>query len=442
MSIELATLLMFGVMIVLLLSGLPIAFALAGSALLFGVFMWGPASIQVVIYKASDTMRENIIVAVPLFIFMACVLERSGIAEGLYKVMYSWMGPLRGGLAAGTVVGCTIIAAMSGISTTGVLMMGILGLPSMARRKYEMKIAMGAIMAGGALGILIPPSIPMIVYAAIAGQSVGKIFLGGIIPGFILSGLFIVYIMVRAYLNPDLCPPIAVEDRVGWTEKLFSLREILLPVCLVIGVLGSIFAGIATPTEAASVGAFGTLVSASIYRRFNWQLLKESAFRTLEMLAMVMWIVFGAGVFSSMYQGLGATQLIQHLLTTWPVNKWVIIILMQLTWMFLGCLMDVVSMLMVTAPVFIPVIEFLGLDPIWFAILYSVNSEMGYLTPPFGVNLFVMKGITAKGFAGREVKMSEIYQAALPFIGIQLLCLILVMIFPKLATWLPSLFLT
>jgi len=204
---------------------------------------------------------------------------------------------------------------------------------------------------------------------------------------------------------------------------------------------GSIFAGVATPTEAASVGAFGTLVSALINRRFDWQLLKEASYRTLEMLAMVMWIVFGAGVFSSMYQGLGATQLIQDLLTNWPVNKWIIIILMQLTWIVLGCLMDVVSMLMITAPVFIPVVEMLGLDPIWFAILYSVNSELGYITPPFGVNLFVMKGITAKGFAGREVKMSEIYQASLPFIGLQLFCLILVMIFPKLATWLPSLFL-
>ena len=299
MSIEFATLLMFVSMMVLLASGLPVAFVLGGISLLFGFALWGPESINVVAIAASDLLRANLLVAVPLFVFMAFMLEKSGIAEDLYGVMHSWMGGLKGGLAAGTVIACTIVAAMSGISTTGVLMMGIIGLPAMQRRNYDTQLSMGCIMAGGALGPLIPPSVVLIVYSLLSGQSIGKLFLGGIFPGLLLAFVFIVYILVRCFLNPDLGPALPIEERASWKEKFFALRGILLPVLIVSGVLGSLFFGIATPTEAASVGALGAIISAAIYRRLNGKILKDVAFDSLKTVSMVMWVIFGAGCFAT-----------------------------------------------------------------------------------------------------------------------------------------------
>jgi tripartite ATP-independent transporter DctM subunit len=434
MSIELVTVLMFLVMFILLASGLPIVFVLGGSALLFGLAMWGPESLHVVVANTSDLMRANLLVAVPLFVFMAYMLERSGMSEELYDVMHRWMGSLRGGLAAGTILGCTIIAAMSGISTTGVLMMGIIGLPAMLRRHYDKKLAMGAIMAGGALGPLIPPSVVLIIYSLLSGQSIGKLFVGGIIPGLILSCLFITYILVRCYSNPGLGPSLPPEERSSWLDKIRALRGIIIPSCLVAAVLGSIFTGIATPTEAAAVGAFGSIISAAIHKHLNWTVLKGVAFQTLKTVSMVMWVIFGAGCFANIYQGIGASEFIQNMIKAWPVNKWVIIILIQVTWLILGCLMDAISILMITSPVFIPVANHLELNLLWFGILYAVNTEMGYLTPPFGVNLFVMRGITQ----GSDITTKDIYGAAWPFVSLQAIGVILVMLIPELITWLPN----
>ncbi|OGR24676.1 MAG: TRAP dicarboxylate transporter subunit DctM [Desulfobacterales bacterium RIFOXYA12_FULL_46_15] len=434
MSIEFATLLMFVSMMVLLASGLPVAFVLGGISLLFGFALWGPESINVVAIAASDLLRANLLVAVPLFVFMAFMLEKSGIAEDLYGVMHSWMGGLKGGLAAGTVIACTIVAAMSGISTTGVLMMGIIGLPAMQRRNYDTQLSMGCIMAGGALGPLIPPSVVLIVYSLLSGQSIGKLFLGGIFPGLLLAFVFIVYILVRCFLNPDLGPALPIEERASWKEKFFALRGILLPVLIVSGVLGSLFFGIATPTEAASVGALGAIISAAIYRRLNGKILKDVAFDSLKTVSMVMWVIFGAGCFATVYQGIGASELIQNIIKSWPVSKWVILCLIQAVWIVLGCLMDAISILMVTAPLFIPVANFLGIDLLWLGLLYAVNTEMAYLTPPFGINLFVMRGITQ----GKGITTREIYKAAIPFVCLQLLVLVLVMVFPEIITWLPG----
>jgi tripartite ATP-independent transporter DctM subunit len=437
MSIEALAVLMFVSMMFMLATGLPIAFVLGGLGLFFGFFAWGSNCVHVLIAHASDLMRANLLLACPLFIFMAYTLERSGIAEDLYDMMYRWMGSLRGGLAIGTVVGCTIVAAMSGISTTGVLMMGIVGLPSMLRRKYDKKLAMGCIMAGGALGPLIPPSLIMIIYSLIAGQSVGKLFLGGVFPGLLLSALFIFYIVTRCYLNPNLGPPLPPEERVGWWEKIIILKNIIIPFLLVLGVLGSISFGVATPTEAAAIGAFGAVLSAGLHRKLNWSIMREVIFKTIRTVCMVMWIIFGAGVFAAVFQGLGASALIQNMLQTWPVNKWVILILMQVTWFILGCLMDCISILLVTAPVFVPVASFLGIDLLWFGVVYVVNTEMGYLTPPFGVNLFVMRGITQ----GTDTTTREIYSSVWPFVALQAIGLVFVMIFPELITWLPNLLL-
>lgn len=433
MSIELASILMFPVMILLLSLGLPVVFVLGGSALLFGVLAWGPASLHVVVASASDLIRANLLVAVPLFVFMAYMLEKSGIAEEIYGVMHKWMGPIRGGLASGTVLGCTIIAAMSGISTTGVLMMGIIGLPSMLRRGYHHRLAMGSIMAGGALGPLIPPSVVLIIYALLSGESIGKLFLGGVIPGLVLSALFIIYITILCYFKPSLGPAIPEAERVNWKEKIIALKGIILPLLIVMGVLGSIFIGVATPTEAAAVGALGAIISAAFYKKLSITIMKGVALQSIKTVSMVMWVIFGAGCFATVYQGIGASALIQDLIKSWPVNKWVILILIQIVWIILGCLMDAISILMVTAPIFLPLATYFGVDLLWFGVVYAVNTEMGYLTPPFGVNLFVMRAITQD----MDISTKEIYMATVPFVGLQFLGLVLVMLIPELITWLP-----
>ena len=434
MSIEIITILMFGLMLLLLASGLPIAFVLGGTSIVFGLFMWGPASMHIIIANASNTMRSTVLVAIPLFVFMAYMLEKSGIAEELYEAMYRWLGSLKGGLAAGTVITCTIVAAMSGISSTGVLLMGIIGLPAMLSRGYDKKIALGSIIAGGALGPLIPPSVVLIVYALISGQSVGKLFLGGVVPGILLSVLFILYILIYALINPTLAPALPKEERFTWKNKIYALKGIIFPFLLVLGVLGSIFFGLATPTEAAAVGAAGSILSALLHGKLNWQTLKYVSYQSLKTVSMVMWVIFAAGCFATIYQGLGASDLIENLLKDLSVNKYIILLIIQVTWVILGMLMDALSILMITAPIFIPVSDFLGFDPLWFGILYAVNTEMGYLTPPFGVNLIIMKGIGHK-----NISMVDIYRSVWPFVILQAIGLLLIIVFPALATWLPDL---
>lgn len=434
MSLGVLTTLMFGVMLIMLATGLPMVFVLGGVGVLFGYFAWGPQSLHVIIANASDLMRATVLVAVPLFVFMAYMLERSGIAEELYEVMYRWLGKLKGGLAAATILCCTVVAAMSGISTTGVLLMGIIGLPAMLRRNYDVKLAMGSIMAGGALGPLIPPSVVLIVYSLISGESVGKLFVGALLPGLLLAFFFITYILILCRMKPELGPSLPEAELFSFRQKLIALKGVILPLTLVVCVLGSIFMGIATPTEAAAVGAFGSVLSAAIHKKLSWGVIRGAAIQTLKTVAMVMWVIFGAGCFVSIYQGLGASQFIQEVLKSWPVSPWMIMLLMQVTWIILGCLMDALSILMITSPIFVPMAQFLGFDLLWFGVLFAVNTEMGYLTPPFGVNLIVMKGIVQD----RGIPMSEVYRSVWPFVSLQLLGLICVVFFPQLATWLPN----
>jgi tripartite ATP-independent transporter DctM subunit len=435
MTIDLITLVMFGGMILLLLTGLPVVFVLGGSALLFGTIFWGPAAANIVLLKASDLMRADLLVAVPLFVYMAFMLQRSGISEGLYKAMHSWFGGVAGGLAAGSVVGCTLIACMSGISTTGVLMMGLIGYPSMVRRGYDKRMVIGAVMAGGALGPLIPPSIIMIIFALIADQSVGRLFLAGVLPGLLLSLLFIGYVLLRCWMQPNLGPPIPRAERPDLRGKIEATKGVVFPILLVIAVLGSIFAGIATPTEAAAVGAVGSIVSAMLNRRLTLSLLQKTAEDSLRVVAMILWIVLAAEVFASIYTGLGATRFVQNLLTGWDVSPLMVLLTMQVIWFVLGMLMEALSILLITAPIFVPVAHALGFDMVWFGLLFVLNMEMGFLTPPFGINLFVMRGILPKN----EVAMLDIYRGAVPFVILQAIGLALVIAFPWIATGLPNL---
>jgi len=434
MSIELITILLFGSMLILLILGQPVAFALGGLAVISVFTLWSPQAVSVVVHNVWAKMFDFTLIAIPLFIFMANVLRGSGVADALYEMMYRWFGQVRGGLAIGTVIICTIFAAMSGISGAATVTMGLIALPSMLKRHYRKEMAIGCISAGGALGVLIPPSVLMIVLALLGGLSVGRLFAAGIMPGVILSSLFIAYILVRSLLQPQMAPALPVEARVGWKAKLVSTRAVILPVILVLAVLGSIFSGLASPSEAAGVGAFGSIICAAVHRRLNWPSFKEASLDSLRITGMAMWIIFGAVSFAAVYDGLGAMDLIKGLLLGLPGGRWGVLIAILVTYMVLGCFLDSFGIMAITAPLYFPIIRSLGFDPLWFGVLYMMTVEMAYLTPPFGFNLFYMKGVVPKG-----ITMGDIYRSIVPFVGLQFIGLIIVLLFPVVATWLPGL---
>ncbi len=435
MSIGVITLLLFSSLIVLLITGMPLAFCLSVVSVIATIFLWGPEALFQIASTTFGYTLNIILVAVPLFVFMANVLMKSDIADELYETFYHWSGRMSGGLAIGTVVICGIFAAMSGLSGAATVSMGLIAIPSMLKRNYDKHLAVGCVAAGGALGILIPPSVVMIIYAVFCGVSVGKLFLAGIVPGLLLAGLFVLYIGVRCALNPKLGPAVPKEEAATWSEKMSSLKAIILPCLLIIAVIGSIFFGVATPTEAAAIGATGSLVCAAIKKKLTWKAFKEASLSTLVLSTMLMWIVIGASCFASVYTALGAPDMLNSIIMDAGLGKWTILIILQLSYFILGMLMDPTGIVMLTTPVYIPIITSLGFDPVWFGILFIINMEMGYLTPPFGYNLFYMRSVVPTSV----MKMKEIYISVFPFITIQAICLILIILFPEIALWLPNL---
>jgi tripartite ATP-independent transporter DctM subunit len=405
-------------------------------ATLFIIFLWGTDALAVVAVRTYMAMGMFMLVAVPMFIFMGAMLQKAGIADDMYNMMYHWMGALRGGLAAGTVLICTIFAAMVGISGAATVSMGLLALPSMLKRGYNKDIAIGSISAGGALGILIPPSVLMIILALFARLSVGKLFIGGVFPGLLLSGLFITYILIRSFFQKDLAPGVPKNELLPWRRKFLLIPSLILPLSLILLVMGSIFMGFATPSEASAIGAFGAIVCTLIKRRLNWSNMIDALFTTMRLSAMVIWIVFAASVFTSLYAVTGAVDLMSDLLLSVPGGRWGALITMQLMFFVLGMFFDPTGIVMLTTPIFFPVVILLGFDPIWFGILFVVNMEMGFLTPPFGFNLFYMKGVVPPG-----ITMGDIYRSIIPFVGLQAIGLIIIMIFPQIALWLPGMML-
>lgn len=435
MSIEVLTLLFFGSLLFFLLLGLPLTFVLGGVSVVFLYFTWGFDSFYMVASQILGTMNSFTLVAIPLFVFMAMVLERTGVAKDLYRMMHLWFGGLRGGLAIGTLVICAVFAAMVGISGAAVVAMGTIALPSMLERGYDRKMALGVINTGGGWGILIPPSILMILYALITGVSVGQMFAAGVMPGVLLMVLTVVYILVRSTLQPHLAPALSPGERGTWPEKLRALRAVLLPIGVVLMVLGSIIGGITTPTEAAAMGVLGALISAAVYRQFKWSIMHEAAIRTFKLTGMIMWILFAAHAFSAAYQSMGAQDLIEGLMQLIPGGPWGIIIAMMVIVFFLAMVLDPVGIMLITLPVFMPIVKSLGFDPIWFGILFVINMEIGYKTPPFGFNLFYLKGVVPPG-----ITMKDIYSSVTPFVVIEILAIAIIMVFPQIATWLPGLF--
>lgn len=430
MSIELVTVLLFGGLILLLAIGVPVAFALGGISVLLTFLLWGSNGLYTVATTTIREITDPTLTTIPLFLLLGNFLLHSGISDRLFEALNYWLSRLRGSLAIVSVGVCVALAMCSGFGP-GILTVGLIAVPAMLKRGYDKSLALGTVMAGGVLGDIIPPSIIMIVFGYIARLSVGKLFFGGAIPGFICAGIYALYIAIRSYLQPELAPSAA--ETVTWKMRWASLREVIAPVLLIIMVLGSIFVGAATPTEAAGVGAMGTLICCIIYRRFSWKMLVTSCLETIKISSMALWILVAATLFGVFYTSAGAQPFVLGIVQGLPVNRWIILAGMQVILLILGCFMDDYAIITICAPIFMPIAISLGFDPIWFAIVFILNMQVAYLTPPFGWALFLMKGIAPPG-----ITTTDIWRSVPPFVGMQLLVLILVMAFPQLALWLPG----
>ena len=433
LSIEFLTLLFFGLLFVFIMLGVPLAFVLGGLSVIFLYFEQGPLAFYLIASKMWDLMETSSLIAIPLYVFMAMILERSGVAHDLYRMMHLWWGGVRGGLAFGTVGICTIFAAMSGISGAAVVTMGTIALPQMLDRGYDKRLALGAINAGGGWGILIPPSILMVLYALISEVSVGKLFAAGVGPGLLLFGLVSIYIIVRCWLQPELGPALPKEERASWSEKMKALYAVLLPIMIIVMVLGAIFAGLATVTEAAAVGVLGALVASAINRRLSWAVVQESARRTFRLTTIIAWIVFAAHAYSMAYTAMGAETFITSLTEMIPGGKWGAMFFMMLVLFVLGMVLDPVGIMLITLPVFLPLVKVHGFDEVWFGILFVVMMEISYMTPPFGFNLFYLRSV-----APPDVTMRDIYMSVGPYTIVELTGLFIIVLFPAVALWLPG----
>ena len=433
LSIEVLTLLFFGLLFVFIMMGVPLAFVLGGLSIVFLYFEQGPIAFYLIASKMWDLMETSSLIAIPLYVFMALLLERSGVAHDLYRMMHLWWGGVRGGLAIGTVGICTIFAAMSGISGAAVVTMGTIALPQMLNRGYDKRLALGAINAGGGWGILIPPSILMVLYALITEVSVGKLFAAGVFPGLLLFALVSAYIGIRCWLQPHLGPSLPPEERASWAEKINALKSIFLPVFIIFIVLGAIFGGFATVTEAAAVGVFGALVASAVNRKLSWKIISEASLRTFRLTTIITWIVFAAHAYSMAYTAMGAEEFITHLTAQIPGGKWGALAFMMLVLLLLGMVLDPVGIMLITLPVFLPLVAAHGFDPVWFGILFVIMMEISYMTPPFGFNLFYLRSV-----APPEVTMKDIYWSVGPYTLVELSGLLIIVIFPAIALWLPE----
>ncbi|RAH98872.1 TRAP transporter permease DctM/Q [Acuticoccus sediminis] len=425
---------MFAGLAIFLLTGLPVAFVLGGLSILFIVLFWDPNALIIVVLQIFDTMRSESLLAIPLYIFMAILLQRSGVIEDLYRAMEMWFGRLRGGLAVGTVVICVVMAAMTGVVGAAVTAMGILALPEMLRRGYDPKLATGTICASGTLGILIPPSILTIVYAVTAQVSIGTMLIAGIVPGILLATLYTGYILISAWLDPTKAPAPADMPDVTWRKKLGVLTTLILPTAIIVMVLGSIFFGIATPTEAAAVGVAGAALAAALRGKLRLSMLTDASMETLKATSMILWITVGAKAYVAIFTSLGGADALLGAIEGLEVSPYLVLAAMMLILIFLGTVLDEIGIILLTVPVFLPVVHSLGFDQVWFGVLFAMTIQMGYISPPFGYTLFYIKATLPP-----QLTMATVYRGILPFFLLQFVGLLILVAFPKLATFLPAL---
>ena len=443
MSPQLVVILMFGSMMLLLMTGRQIFAIVGGVAGITALMLWGTGGIDIAFLSGWRLVQWFVILSIPLFVFMGLTLSRSGVADNLYEMIHLWLGHIPGGLGMGTIGVCAVMASMSGLNICATVTAATIALPSMLKRKYDKLMVTGLVQAGGALGFLIPPSMVLIVYGLIGHVSIGHLWLAAVLPGIMLAAMLITYIGIRCRLQPKLAPSSLPEERGGWGEKFRSLRSGILPIILVSLVLGLLFMGVTSLLECAAIGAAGALVCAAINRRLTKEILGEVLDDTLVVTSMIMWIFMTSMFFGAVFDGLGATDAMASLLTTIGGTigggPWGIIWVMQATFFLLGMFLDDAALLIIVAPLYIPLVAELGFSLVWFGILYVLNMQMAFLTPPFGYNLFIMKGIIPKVAPDSGITMADIYRSVIPFVGVQGAALALIMIFPQIALWLPNL---
>lgn len=433
MSVGMLILLLLIILLFLFCVGMPVAFAMGSVALLVGYFTWGPQMFKLIPTTAFNQINGFVLLAVPLFLFMGQMLLRSGLGESMFSAMHILAGRIKGGLAMGVVVVCTLMGAMVGIIGAGILTAGSVAMPPMFERGYDKKLTLGAIMAGGSLGILIPPSIPMVLYCSVTGTSIGKMFAAGIVPGLMIAFMYILYIGVRCTLNPTMGPPMPADHTVSRREKLQAARDGTFALLLIFSVLGTILLGVATPTEAAACGGFGAVLIAIAYRKFNLTVLNKASMGTMKITGMLVWILIGATIFSNFQMLMGAQRLLSALSFESGLPPLAIIMLMQCVMFVMGFFLDEYIIVLICAPLFTPVVVKMGFDPIWFGILMIVNLQIAVQTPPYGFALFYLRGITPP-----DISMLDLYKAVIPFVAINFVALLIIMFAPDIATWLPG----
>lgn len=426
-----------GLIFAIVILGYPLAFSLGGIALVVGVLAWGMGSLGIFYQRLYGLLTTYELLAAPMFIFMGMMVERSGVAERLFGALYLWLGGFRGGLAIATVLIGTILAAAVGIIAASVIMLGLVALPSMLKRGYQKEIACGAVCSGGTLGILIPPSVMLIFYGPTANISVGKLFMAAFAPGLVLSGLYISYISIRCWLYPQVAPAIPVEERaVPLLKKIgLLLTSLVPPVILIAGVLGSIFLGIATPTEASAAGSVVATLLAVVYRSFSWKMLRDVLYGTMRVTGMAFFIAIGASMFTAIFIGLGGGDVVADAILSAPFGRWGAFLVIMFVVFILGMFIDWLGIVLIMVPLVTPIGKALGFDALWFAMMIIVNLQMSFLTPPFAYALFYVQSVCQPEWG---VEMSHIIRGVIPFIILIMVGLGLCIAFPQIILWLPS----
>jgi len=443
MTPEILTILMFVVLMASIALGHPLAITLAGVATLFGLIDNGgdvSGLLDLFVNNSWGLFQNYTLVAIPLFIFMAQILDRSKVSEALFDALYVVLGGLRGGLGMAVIVVSTVFAATTGIVGASVVAMGLMAGPALLRRGYDRSLAAGIICSSGTLGILIPPSIMLVVYGGLTGMketSVGNLFAAAILPGLLLSAIYLVYVGVRCFIKPELGPPIPPEDRTYSTAQKVSMtmKSFVPPFSLILVVMGTILAGVATPTEAAALGCIGAMLLAVVNRKFNREVLAQASLATLRTTAMIMVLFIGGKLFSVVFLSMGGGDVVADLLLGMDVHEYVVLAIMMAVVFLMGMFIDWAAILLVVVPIFTPIALDLGFDPLWFAMLICVNLQTSFLTPPFGYSLFYFKGV-----APPEYGMGDIYRGIVPFVLIQVFGLAMMIVFPQIITWLPAVF--
>ncbi len=436
MSYGLIALLMFSSMMLLLLTGQRVFAVIGFVGAAAALFLWGDGSFNLAFSASMKLMKWYPLLTLPLFVFMGYMLAESHIADDLYRMFHVWMGPVRGGLAIGTILMMVIISAINGLSVAGLAVGATIALPELLRRGYDKIMVTGVVQAGSTLGILVPPSVVLVLYGMIARQPVGNLWMAGVFPGLLMAALFILYIVIRCWLQPSLGPPLPKEEResITWGEKFRLLSAGIVPLAIFVSMTGLFLTGVTSLVESSAVGAVASIIAALLRGRLTWKVLHETTRKTLGISCMFFWIITAALCFGAVFDGLGAVKSIERLfLGDLGLEPWQILVLMQLTFLVLGVFLDDTAMLVIVAPLFIPLAGALGFDLVWYGVLYTITCQIAYLTPPFGYNLFLMRAMAPPG-----ISLPDIYRSIVPFVGIMLLTLVIIGIFPEIATWLPN----